>query len=77
MLASLEVTCDLVLFTDDTKDLMVINDVNDGINLKEDLIKMDGWTNEFCMAFNQNKFFCLKFGFNHDVKGFICIYHQI
>ena len=56
------------MVVDDTKDSIIINNEQDAERLQSDLICLNQWTTTFGMAFNADKFQCLKSGPNLDMK---------
>ena len=57
-----------LIFADDTKVAVTIEDEQDAQKLQQKLEKIYKWAEDQNMLYNQTKFRCLKIGFNQDLK---------
>ena len=68
-IANLDLTCKIGIFADDTRTVKSVKDTEDADTLQKDLDCLYRWADNNNMSFNCDKFECLKYGRNHDVKS--------
>merc|ERR1712240_964072 len=68
-IANLDISSKIGIFADDTRAVKSMESLEDAKIMQNDLDILYDWANYNNMAFNNDKFECLKYGSNHNMKS--------